>query len=196
MALIHELLYGNEHLDRINFSEYARQLVNELYSSLSREAGRIAIELALDPIELSIERAVPCALILNELVTNAFKYAFPDGRNGRILVRFRESGPGSLELAIEDDGIGLPPGRLGARNDKSLGLRIVGILTKQLDGSLAQEECQGTRVVLRFPMEHCGADRQVRGRPPGRPWSAATTIPSPESPGPSWEVDPQHSSRC
>ena len=199
MALIHELLYGNEHLDRIDFAEYVRQLVEGLYTSLAGEPGRISIEMDLDPIELSIERAVPCALILNELLSNAHKYAFPDGRNGKILVRFRESGPGSLELAVEDNGIGLPAGRLGARNTKSLGLRIVGILTQQLDGSIEQEACQGTRIVLRFPVERRGADALVRAqgapRPPGRPSSAPVPTPSPESPGPSWEAVPQHSSK-
>jgi two-component sensor histidine kinase/PAS domain-containing protein len=154
MALIHELLYGNEHLDRIDFAEYARQLVQGLYASMAEGPGRIAIEMDLDPIELGIERAVPCALILNELLSNTYKYAFPGGRNGKILVQFRESEPGSLELAVEDDGIGLPAGRLRAQNTKSLGLRIVGILTQQLDGSLEQETCRGTRIVLRFPVGH------------------------------------------
>jgi two-component sensor histidine kinase len=152
MALIHELLYGNEHLDRIDFSEYARQLVEGLYAQSAGAPGQISIGMELDPIELGIERAVPCALILNELLSNACKYAFPDGRNGRILVRFRECAPGSLELAVEDDGIGLPAGRLAARNTKSLGLRIVGILTRQLDGSIDQEAGPGTRIALRFPL--------------------------------------------
>ncbi|MBZ5622267.1 MAG: PAS domain-containing protein [Acidobacteriia bacterium] len=150
MALIHEHLYGNDHLDRIDFSEYARELVQGMYS-LSGEAGRISIGMDLDPIELGIDRAVPCALILNELLSNAFKYAFPDQRNGKIRVAFRESEPGSLELVVEDNGVGLPAGRLGKPDTKSLGLRIVGILTKQLDGSIQQEACAGTRILLRFP---------------------------------------------
>jgi PAS domain S-box-containing protein len=161
IALIHELLYGNEHLDRIDFAEYARQLVEGLYAA-SSAPDRIAIELALDPIEIDIERAVPCALILNELVSNAFKYAFPDGRKGKILVRFHESGPGFLELAVEDDGIGLPAGRLAAKDTRSLGFRIVAILTKQLDGSIDQDLCKGTCIVLRFPAV------QPRQAPSGR----------------------------
>jgi len=152
IALIHELLYGNEHLDRIDFAEYARELVEGLYKPKAGEPGRISIEMDLDPIEIDIERAVPCALILNELLSNAFKYAFPDGRDGKIIVRFRESRPGSLDLAVEDNGIGLPAGRLVAQDTRSLGLRIVGILTKQLDGSIEQEAFPGTRIVLRFPM--------------------------------------------
>ncbi len=151
MALIHEHLYGSSHLDRIDFSDYARELAQGLYSAFVGEPGRISIEMDVDPIEIYIERAVPCALILNELLSNAFKYAFPGQRNGKIRVSFRESEPGTLELAIEDNGIGLPAGRLAQLDTQSLGLRIVAILTKQLEGSLEQQACSGTRIVLRFP---------------------------------------------
>jgi two-component sensor histidine kinase len=89
-------------------------------------------------------------LILNELLSNAFKYAFADGRTGRILVSFRQPEQGCCELAVEDDGVGLPDGALLGQN-KSLGLRIVRILTTQLDGSVEQKTCSGTRIVLRFP---------------------------------------------
>ena len=153
MALIHEHLYGSAHLDRIDFSDYAGRLAEVLYSAFVAEPGRIAMEMDVDPIEIYIKRAVPCALILNELLSNAFKYAFPGQRKGKIRISFHESGPGSLELAIEDNGIGLPPGRLTEGNTRSLGLRIVGILTKQLDGTLEQQACAGTRIVLHFPAE-------------------------------------------
>ncbi len=152
MALIHEHLYGTDRLDRINFSEYARQFVQTLCPACTGEPGRVSIEMDVDPIELGIERAVPCALILNELLSNAFKHAFPDGRTGKVRVSFHESGPETLKLAIEDDGMGLPAGLLEGRNTRSLGLQIVGILTKQLDGSLEQEPCSGARLVLRFPL--------------------------------------------
>ena len=148
MALIHEHLYGNDRLDRIDFAQYARQLVNRLHAAFANEPWRITIELNLAPIELGIERAVPCGLILNELLTNAFKYAFRGRAKGRIAVSFRQSPPGMEELTVEDDGVGLPA---GARNGNSLGLRIVEVLTRQLDGTLTQEPCSGTRMVLRFP---------------------------------------------
>ncbi len=77
MALIHEHLYGHDRLDRINFAEYAGELVRRLRAAMANNPDRIAIELALDPIELAIEQAVPCGLILNELLSNAFKYAVP-----------------------------------------------------------------------------------------------------------------------
>jgi two-component sensor histidine kinase len=150
MALIHEHLFGNDHLDRVNFAEYARQLVSEMYAVFAGEPGRISLEVAADPIELGLDRAVPCALILNELLSNAFKHAFPGERKGEIRISFREQAPGELELAIQDDGIGSPASR-GDHKTKSLGLSIVRILTTQLDGTLDQETCAGTRLVLRFP---------------------------------------------
>jgi two-component sensor histidine kinase/PAS domain-containing protein len=150
MALIHEQLYGNERLDRINFADYAAELVRRLHAAIAGEPQRIAIELTLEPIDLAIEQAVPCGLILNELLTNAFKYAFRRRDRGRITVSFRETGSGIHELAVEDDGVGIAADRSG-ESGTSLGLRIVEVLTRQLDGSLAQEECTGTRMVLRFP---------------------------------------------
>jgi two-component sensor histidine kinase/PAS domain-containing protein len=150
MALIHEHLYGNERLDRINFAEYATQLVRRLHAALAGEPDRIAIELALDPIELGIEQAVPCGLILNELLTNAFKYAFRGRESGRIAVSFRERA-GMHELSVADDGVGIPAEAAYGPNGDSLGLRIVEVLTHQLDGTLQHEPHSGTRVVLRFP---------------------------------------------
>ena len=150
MALIHEHLYGNERLDRIDFAEYAGELVRRLHAAVASEPHRISIELALDPIELAIEQAVPCGLILNELLTNAFKYAFRGRPQGRIKISFRESDDGRHELAVEDDGVGIPAeGGLGMA---SLGLRIIEVLTHQLDGALEQVACAGTRWVLRFPV--------------------------------------------
>lgn len=150
MTLVHEILYGSSHLDRINFSDYARQLAAGLVSALVTDPRRISLEIDVDPIEIGIERAVPCALIINELLSNAFKYAFPDGRRGKVRVSLHEPQAGFLELWIEDDGIGLPAGRLTEPNRKSLGLRIVRILTKQLDGSIEQQAGPGTRILLRF----------------------------------------------
>ena len=152
IALIHEQLYGSDHVDRINIAEYIRQLVEQLQFTCIGEPERIAITLDAAPIEMGVHRAVPCALILNELISNAFKHAFPDGRRGEVRVSLRESDSGTLEFAIEDNGVGSPPGMAGL-NPKSLGLKIVGILSRQLEGSFAQEAADGggTRFVLRIP---------------------------------------------
>ncbi|PWU10203.1 MAG: hypothetical protein C5B51_04715 [Terriglobia bacterium] len=149
IALIHEFLYGNDRLDRVNFAEYAQRLVPELHAACAGDPLRIALHIEAEPIELGIDRAVPCALILNELLTNAFKHAFPGGRDGEIRVSFRQSEPGMLELSITDNGV-------GAKSEPSqaahgIGLSIVRILTAQLDGSLERQPCAGTCYVLRFP---------------------------------------------
>jgi two-component sensor histidine kinase len=149
IALIHEHLSGTEHLYRIDFAEYAAQMMQELGGVYGVAARRIAIRVDAEPIEMGIHRAVPCALILNELATNALKHAFPGERSGEVRISLRQSMPGELELSVEDDGVGCAR-VAAARNGKSLGLRIVEILAKQLEGSLEQPECAGTRFVLRF----------------------------------------------
>jgi PAS domain S-box-containing protein len=161
IALIHEQLYGSETFDRIDFREYARQLAGELHSSFVSEPERIALRLDVAPIEMGVHRAIPLALILNELVSNAFKHAFPGGRRGEVVVSLRKPAPGDLEFAVEDNGIGSPPG-LAERNPDSLGLKIVGILSRQLEGSIQQQSGAGagTRFVLRFP---AGTSREIAG---------------------------------
>ena len=163
MAIIHAHLYGSGRFDRIDFSEYARELVEGLYSATVSEPCGISLETDLERIELGMDHAVPCALILNELLSNSLKHAFRDGRNGKIHVSFRRSEPGFLELAVEDNGIGLPVGGLGGRDTEHLGLRIVSILTGQLGGSLEHEACLGTRTVIRFP-DPGGAVSRMRAR--------------------------------
>jgi two-component sensor histidine kinase len=149
IALIHEHLSGTEHLDRIDFAEYAGQLLQELGSVYDDAERRIRIRVEAERIEMGIHRAIPCALILNELVTNALKHAFPDGRRGEVVVGLRLATAEQLELWVEDNGVGCPQ-VVPARSAKSLGLRIVEILTRQLEGSLDRADCAGTRFVLRF----------------------------------------------
>jgi len=88
---------------------------------------------------------------LNELLSNAFQGAFPGERSGTVRVSLQESEPGFLELAVEDNSIDLPAGRLTDPNRETPGFRITEILTKQIDGSIQQQPCSGTRIVLRFP---------------------------------------------
>jgi len=159
IALIHEHLYGQDRLNRINFAEYTEDLLQQMQVACVSEPHRIAIRSQLEAIELGVHRAVPCALILNELVSNACKHGFPDGRSGEIRVGFRACEAGFLELSVEDDGIGCePPGENA--NGKSLGLRIVQILARQLEGAVRHETpappATGTRFVLQFPAGTAG----------------------------------------
>lgn len=153
MALIHEYLYADEHLDRVDFGKYIRQLSDQIGTAWTTSAGRVLLRVEGEQIDLPVNRAIPCGLILNELLSNAFKHAFPNGRRGTITVRFRRAGPGRLSLVCEDDGVGVPEG-LDWQNANSLGLRIVQILAKQVDGTLNLDRSHGrTRFELLFPAQ-------------------------------------------
>ena len=149
IALIHEHLYGDERLDRVNFADYARQLVDELSMALLKEPDRITVMVEPSAVELGVDRAVPCALIVNELITNALKHAFPNRRKGTVGVGCQEVAPNRLKLSVYDDGVGMAEDS-GPRRPNSLGLEIVQILTRQLGGSMEVFHGQGTRFELTF----------------------------------------------
>jgi|SRR5579871_1454707 len=151
IALIHEQLYSSEHFDRINFANYIQQLVQDLKNAFGAADRGIETSVEAESIDISIHRAVPCALILNELMVNAFKHAFSEQQaNAKIQITFRQSAPEELELAVGDNGVGAR-GRLQRTNERSVGSHIVAILAKQLDGSLTQQPGPGTHLVLKFP---------------------------------------------
>ncbi len=131
MALIQEYLYSDEHLDRIDFGKYAHQLADQIGEAWAAGQERISLNVEAESIELPVNRAIPCGLILNELVSNAFKHGFPSDREGTITVRFTRLDSGQLSLVCSDDGVGVPEG-FDWQNAVSLGLRIVQILSKQI----------------------------------------------------------------
>jgi two-component system, sensor histidine kinase PdtaS len=104
-------------------------------------------------VRLNVNASIPCGLILNELITNAFKYAFPDQRSGTIRVSMAECEDGCVEIETSDDGIGMPAHLFEAEGEAggSLGLTLVRLLVEQLDGSLTVELDQGTKFRIRFP---------------------------------------------
>ncbi len=149
MARIHEFLYATKNLDRVAFKNYLEQLTSELCESYS-VATSTKVSIEADDIDLPVDQAIPCGLILNELLSNTLKYAFPDGRPGSIVVRFVRLSSGALSLSCSDDGIGMPA-TFQWETAKSLGLRIVKILSKQIDGQLTIESGPGgTRFELQF----------------------------------------------
>ena len=134
MALIHEQLYQSETLAHINFGAYVNSLADRLFGAYCIDPARIRLELRTEPVHISMDQAIPCGLILNELLSNSLKHAFRDGREGRITVTVGRTGDEKLELVVADNGRGLPPG-FGFESDrKSLGLRVVRALIEQLDG--------------------------------------------------------------
>lgn len=151
IAMIHEQLYGSDRLDRIQFADYVRQLIAELQIAFAAPSRGISITVEPEQAEMTVNQALPCALILNELVTNALKHAFPGGRTGEVRIQFRKlSAAGLFELTVEDDGIGMISPAQSEAN--SLGIRIMRVLTRQIDGRLEQQPRSGTRFVLTFPL--------------------------------------------
>ena len=135
MAIIHEKLYKTREISKINFSEYLNDLTANIFRSYSSISSGIRIKIKADDILLNIDTAIPLGLIVNELVSNSIKYAFPDKREGKILIEFHYDKGGSLLLVVVDNGIGLPEG-LDIGNTESLGLQLVNTLVGQLKGTI------------------------------------------------------------
>ncbi len=149
MALVHERLYQSSDLSHVDFAEYLRRLTTHLFHSYGLDAGRIELEVDAGDVRLDVNTAVPLGLIINELVSNAIKHAFPDGRRGKIAVGLKPLEGGRFRLAVSDDGAGFPEG-VDFRNTESLGMQIVTMLAEQLEGKLALERGAGTKFVLTF----------------------------------------------
>ena len=146
MALIHERLCMSNDLELVDFREYAEALSSELFSSHGEDCERVRLRLALEPVSLELNQAIPCGLILNELVNNAFKHAFPGERAGEILVALNCE-MGQVTLRVADNGVGIPS---DAGPSQSLGLAIVDILTRQLGGTLQRKPAPGVDLELIF----------------------------------------------
>ncbi len=153
MALIHEKLYQTSNLRQLNFADYAASLLSFLWSAHGILAEKVHLTLALETVALSIDAAVPCGLILNELVSNALKHAFPDKNGGEVTVRLQyDAANDAVCLRVHDNGIGLPAG-LDWQQCKSLGLRLVRILAGQLRGTVERETGIGTEFTVAFSLK-------------------------------------------
>jgi two-component sensor histidine kinase len=148
MAMIHERLYSDDDIDHLDFRQYVEALARELFNVYFVNSNLVRLRLELEPVSLELNQAIPCGLILNELLANCLKYAFPDTRQGEILVALGCQGD-RLTLRVADNGIGLPPG-LDWRKTQTLGLRIVNILARQLMGTVHLEASAGADFSLIF----------------------------------------------
>lgn len=146
MAMINEKLYQSPDLARIKFRDYIQKLVYDILYTYGVKARNIELEMDIDDIELDMETSIPCGLIINELVTNSVKYAFPEGK-GTISIQFK--GQDELQLIIKDDGIGLPQ-EVDVEHIETLGLQLVLNLVKQLNGELTINRSQGTEYIIKF----------------------------------------------
>lgn len=148
MAMIHEKLYQSDKFNSINFRDYLKTLINRLIYEYSQDLGHIDLELDIENVELNIETSVPCGLIINELVSNSLKHAFPQGRNGKIIVKFHKI-KDKYVLMVGDNGIG-PLEKSVLESSKKLGFNLVKSLIKQLDASLEILESEGTLYRITF----------------------------------------------
>jgi hypothetical protein len=135
MALIHEHLYRSKNLAMIDMREYIRELTHQLFRSYGGSARGITLSMKIGEIALGIDRAIPCGIILTELVSNALKYAFPGGRTGSISITLNKNESDEITLSVKDDGIGVPDGLEVGKSD-SLGLTLVKMLSDQIHGTL------------------------------------------------------------
>ncbi|WP_414552344.1 PAS domain-containing protein [Anabaena sp. CCY 0017] len=149
IALVHEKLYGSEQLGDIDFAQYIPDLITHLFDSYNVSSNRIHLNIQVTHASLDIETAIPCGLIINELVSNALKYAFPDHRSGEINVKFYQEYRQNLTLILRDNGVGLPQD-FDTQKLTTLGLTLVQGLVKQIRGTLEINSEQGTEFKISF----------------------------------------------
>jgi PAS domain S-box-containing protein len=149
MSLVHERLYQSSDLAQIDFAGYVRDVTNHLLRSYQNGRHPVRLKVDVEPVSLNIDTAIPCALIINELVSNSLKYAFPNGQSGEIQVSMNHTDTNDLNLRISDNGVGFPE-TLFWRNSDSLGLQLVRNLTDQLNGSIKCHLQQGAQFDIRF----------------------------------------------
>jgi PAS domain S-box-containing protein len=172
IALIHEQLYRASNFESVPFSEYANNLAHAVFRATDTSPSSIHLDFAASEVTLPIDKAIPCGLILNELMTNAVKHAFPDQRRGTVKVRLASGADAEVELSVTDDGVGLGTD-FHARRSASLGVQLVLTLVEQLDGRLEIVQQGGTCFSVRFPARKAGGsggtlDRASAGLEPAR----------------------------
>jgi PAS domain S-box-containing protein len=152
IALIHEKLYQSKDYASVPFSEYARGLVASVFNAAGVSPSLISLELKMDNLTLAVNQAIPCGLILNELITNVLKHAFPRSSKGTIVVELREIAHREVMLSVSDNGIGMSP-TFDPKTSASLGVQLVSTLVEQLEGDLEIVCDQGTTIRIKFPLD-------------------------------------------
>ncbi len=148
MSLVHRILYESGDVTRLSFTRYLEELTESLRAAYVSLGQRIVIQTNVQDDLLDLDQATPCGLIASELITNAFKYAFPERDIGTIRVTLQPAPGNKIRLCISDDGVGIPPG--AAEESKNLGLKLVRALTRQLVGELQVRVDRGTEFVVIF----------------------------------------------
>jgi PAS domain S-box-containing protein len=151
MALIHEKLYQSGDLTKIRMPDYIYSLINEISEAYDSESAQVVIRQSIEDISLGVDLVIPCGLIINELITNALKYAFPEGKKGEITIALKRKDTDIIELAVRDSGIGIPE-EVDLKSSETLGIHLVIMLAEdQLGGTITIERKNGTTFMLTFP---------------------------------------------
>jgi PAS domain S-box-containing protein len=150
MALIHEKLYQSDNIAKVDFATYVRSLIRGLFSTYAVTEKKIKIDIDIYDVQLNLDFVVPCGLIINEVVSNSIKYAFPGDMSGRIKVSFQPSEDGKgFVLDIIDNGVGMP-GHIDFNKTETLGLRLIRALITQLNGKVSIDRATGTHYHIEF----------------------------------------------
>jgi two-component sensor histidine kinase len=151
MSEIHQMLYQSTDYAQVPFAKYARELATRILRASESSPGKVTLHFDLEELSLPVKTAIPCGLILNELVANSLKHAFPNDAHGTISVALRLAPDHSMILSVGDDGIGISPA-LDFDNPSSLGVQLVMTLVEQLDGHLEIIRAQGSMFRITFPL--------------------------------------------
>jgi len=153
IALVHEKLYESNNLANINFGEYVRTLTAQLFDSFPTRPSIIRLKMDVADVFLEVSKAISCALVINELVTNAIKYGFPKdlNREGEVKIELIPTDEGTVTLIVADNGVGLPD-NFDISSSKTLGMQIIKALVKKLHGSIAVDRSEGAKFSVEFPI--------------------------------------------
>lgn len=148
MAFIHESLYQTKNFESVNFSEYIATLTKNLVHTYSINVKKIKLILTLDKLFLNLDSSIPCGLIINEIISNSLKYAFPDNRDGIIFVTLKVENK-NVRIEVGDNGVGIPM-YVDIKQTETLGLQLVDTLIEQINGTLILDRIKGTKFIIEF----------------------------------------------
>jgi two-component sensor histidine kinase len=147
MAMVHDKLSKSHNLAKINLAEYVKSLIDKLFQFYNVRPDRIALNFDVDKIMIGVDTAVSCGFVINELVSNSIKHAFPGGRKGEINIEFHSEGEKGFRMVIRDNGIGF---KKDQAKSNTLGLQLVNAVVEHIDGSIKLDSSGGTRLEISF----------------------------------------------
>ena len=153
MAFVHQRLYQHDDLKKINFGDYPQTLAMDIFKSYVNNPDQITLDIDTEDVTLDIDTAIPLGLILNELISNSLKYAFPNGKKGRLMIKSYLKGI-KYSLIVSDDGIGFPK-EIDYKKSDSLGLKLIYSLSDQIDAEVKLDTTSGTRFEITFDVPNC-----------------------------------------